>query len=214
MRLARVYEIDECTGLPVSGANNGYWFDCAREWTWEPDIEEGDTTTLQNDCKKICWQLTDCDDLIRYTVGFQLLNPDYELESLLTGWPLIVDTGGDTVGINQDQSIDCAPWVGLELFEEVPKDVCEAGFEIRRIVFPKLRFKPPGVEKEEQFRVQPWTATTAPGLVAAYGTGPWDDSGIDFSTADPAQKTHKLEYFDTAIDPDSLAGQCGYVAVP
>lgn len=212
-KLARVFAIDECTDIPTPGASNGYWLDCFRNVTWEPNVEEGASTVLQDDCGRTCWKNTECDDLTEYTISFEALNPDYELEALLTGWPVIVDGLGNTIGINRDESLDCQPWLGLELFEEVPRDACEDGFELRRIVF-KVRFQPPGNAREDQFRINPWTAKSTPFSPAAYGTGPWDDSGVDFSGADPDQRSHVLEYFDTGIDIDSLEGQCGYVEVP
>lgn len=213
MRLARAWRIDECSGQAVAGATSGYWFDCFRNITWEPQIEEGDRVILQNDCKQTCWQTNECDDLTGYNVSFELLNPDYELTELLTGEQLIVD-GGENIGIKQTTATTCKPWVGLELFEEVPSDVCVTGYTVRRIVFPKIRFMTPGKEDEGVFRLVPFSGKTTPTPTVGYGTGPWQDSAVDFGTADPDEKAHYLEYFDSSIDLSTTTGQCGYQTVP
>lgn len=212
VRFVRFAKVDPCTGSAIPGATNGYIAECIRNVTWNRNIEEGDTTILQTDCKKICWQTQECDDLINYQLEFELLNPDYELQELITSMPLITD-GGDSVGIKDVTEVDCLPWLTVELFEEVPTDHCATGFEVRRVVFPKIRFMIPENDKENQFRILSFQGKTSPSPTAGFGTGPFEDSAIDFSGAAADERSHKLEYFDT-IDLSTLSGNCGYITVP
>lgn len=213
VEFARFAKVDPCTGAAIPGASNGYIVECIRNVTWNRNIEEGEKTILQTDCKKICWQNQECDDLIDYTLNFELLNPDYELQELLSSMPLITDGGGDNIGIKDVTSVDCLPWITTELFEQVPSDQCEAGYEVRRIVFPKLRFQIPENDKEGQMRILSFQGTTSPSPTAGYATGPFEDSPVDFSTASADERSHKLEFFDT-IDLSTLSGNCGYITVP
>jgi len=203
--------VDECSGAPVAGASNGYVVDCIRNVSWTTNVEEGDETILKTDCGSKCWRTRNCDEVLNYNLEFQLLNPDPELTALLTGFPLIND-GVDNIGFYQDEAVDCQPWLAVELFEQVPDEACEAGAQYRRIVFPKMRFQPPGTEKEDPFRIVTWTGMSSETDLSEYGDGPFNDSPFDFSTLPANTKGQYTELFDTLTS--APAGQCGFLTVP
>ncbi len=209
----RIALIDECTDEAVAGATNGYLFNCFRNTELSSNVEDGEETILRNDAGKKCWQSKQCDDLTDLGLTFELLNPDYELTSLLTGAPLIND-GTENIGFYVQEGQNCSPWLSVELFEQVPDESCAAGHRYRRIVLPKVRFKPIGTPtREGKLRVTGFEAKTASGSLAAWGTGPFGDSPFDFSALDPAIETHIIEMFDDTIT-DTLEGTCGFLEVP
>ncbi len=209
----RIAKIDECTDEPVVGANNGYVFNCFRSLELTSNIEDGEETILRNDCGKKCWSTKACDELTNMGISFELLNPDYELNNLLTGQALVND-GVENIGFYQKDGLTCPPWVSVELFEQVPDESCAAGHKYRRIVMPKVRFKPVGTPtREGQLRVIGFEGITAPASIAAWGNGPFDDSPFDFGALAATIQTHYIELYDDGIT-DTIQGACGFIPVP
>lgn len=212
MDAIRIALIDECADTAVPGANSGYVFNCFRNLSITKNIEDGDETVLKNDCGRKCWQTKKCDELKDINIELELLNPDYELISLLTGQPLIND-GLENIGWYQLEEGHCTPWVSVELFEQVPDESCAAAHKYRRMVLPKVRFKLPTDEKEDPFRLVKLEGRTSPAELVAWGDGPFNDSPIDFSLlAAPGDQTHYMEFFDSTVT-DTIEGQCGFVTV-
>ena len=209
----RIALVDRCTDAPISGATNGYLFNCFRNISMTENIEEGDATTLKNDAGKKCWHTQKCDDIIDINIEFELLNPDYELTALLTGQPLIND-GVENIGWLQEEGNNCLPWVSVELFEQVPDENCTTPDKVyRRIVLPKVRFQLPGTDREDPFRIVTFSGRTSPALIENWGTGPFDDSPVDFSVVAPGVESHKMEFYDANVTSE-LTGSCGFLAVP
>lgn len=207
----RVSRVDDCTDLPIPGTNAGYLFNCFRALELTSNIEDGQETILRNDCGRKCFQTKKCDELMNITVAFELLNPDYELTNLLTGQTLIND-GVENIGWYQQEGVNCSPWVCVELFEQVPDENCSADHRYRRIVIPKVRFQLPANTREDPFRIVPFTGVSSPASLAAWATGPFEDSPFDFSTVGPDVQTHIMEFFDSTIT-DTLEGTCGFIEV-
>lgn len=208
----RIALVDDCSDEPVPGLSNGYLFNCFRNLSMTKNVEDGDETVLKNDCGRKCFQTKKCDELKDIQIEFELLNPDYELISLLTGQPLIND-GIENIGWYQEEGLNCTPWVSVEMFEQVPDESCTAGHKYRRIVLPKVRFKLPMDEKEDPFRLVKMEGRTSPSELANWGDGPFNDSPFDFSAVPAGVQTHIMEFFDDTIT-DTLDGQCGFIEVP
>ncbi len=208
----RIALVDECTDAPVAGASNGYVFNCFRDVVMTANIEDGDETVLKNVAGKKCWQTKKCDEVKDYNIEFTLLNPDYELTNLLTGQTLI-NNGAENIGYYQLEGANCLPWVSVELFEQIPDESCAAAHKYRRLVFPKVRFKLPGVETEDPFRLVKFEGRTSPAELANWGNGPYNDSPFDFSAVTAGVQTQYIEMFDDTI-VSTLAGQCGFLTVP
>lgn len=208
----RVALVDECTDRPVPGTASGYVFNCFRSLELTTNIEDGEETVLRNDCGKKCFQTRTCDELTNVGLSFELLNPDYELTNLLTGQSLIND-GAENIGWFHTDGRKCSPWLSVELFEQVPDEVCAPGHKYRRIVIPKVRFRPiPTPAREGQMRVVAFEGVSSPASIAAWGTGPFYDSPFDFGDLDPSIQTHMMEFFDSSLT-DTIEGVCGYIPV-
>ena len=204
--------IDECTDIPIPGATTGYVFNCFRNLELTTNVEEGEQTILRNDSGKKCFAHRTCDELTNVGLAFELLNPDYELTSLLTGQSLIND-GVENIGWFHTDGLSCGPWVSVELFEQVPDESCIPGHRYRRIVLPKLRFRPiPSNNREGQMRIVALEGTSAAASIAAWGEGPFADSPFDFGGLDADIETHIMEFFDSSIT-DTLEGACGFIEV-
>jgi hypothetical protein len=208
----RVAQIDECTDLPIPGTCRGYLFNCFRNTELTTNVEEGEQTILRNDSGKKCFTSRVCDELTNVGITFELLNPDYELTNILTGQSLIND-GIENIGWFHTDGLNCTPWLCVELFEQVPDEACAAGHRYRRIVLPKVRFKPVGSPtREGQLRIVGFEGQTSAASIAAYGTGPFYDSPFDFGDLDPSIETHIMEFFDSSLD-ETLEGTCGCLPV-
>lgn len=208
----RVAVIDDCTDEAAPGLTNGYVFNCFRSLELTTNVEDGEETILRNDCGKKCFQSRSCDELTNVGISFELLNPDYELTSLLTGQSLIFD-GIENIGWFHTEGRSCAPWLSVELFEQVPDEVCAPAHKYRRIVIPKVRFRPvPSNTREGQLRIIGIEGVSAAASIAAWGDGPFDDSPFDFSGLDPNIQTHIMEFFDSSIT-ETLEGTCGFIPV-
>lgn len=210
--------IDPCTGTAVAGATNGYILNCVRNVTITPNVTEGDETILENGCGTKCWQTRKCDRLDNITVEMELLNPDYEFTSLISGDSVsLVNDGVNNIGYYNDEATNCAPWLSVEIFEQIPAEACNSAIAYRRLVLPKVRFAPVSFTQEDPFRLVTVTGTTAPTYVAGWGgggtiSGPYNDSPFDFSGVGATVKTQYIEFQDEILTP--LVGTCGFTTVP
>lgn len=209
---ARFTKIDPCAetlGLP--GASNGYVANCIRSVEETPNIEEGEETRLQNDGGVTCWRNKLPDEVSSYTVNFQVLNPDYELASLISGAVLIND-GDENIGFYLNDK-EPTPLVYVELIEAIPSESCDGGYAYRMIVFPKIQFQPPGSERDGSMRVVTWTGTSYRTKVTALGEGPYGDYPVDFSTAPEGNASNRFEFYLPGVT-SAPEGNCGFIAVP
>lgn len=207
--VGRVAIVDACTGEFSTGPNSQYVFGGVVTVTWEPVIEDGETTTVKDMCGDICVRDLQCDQTVGYNVEITLCRPDNELVSLLTGEPAILDVDGNTIGYFELDDSNCAPFVSLEFFEKLPESACTDGVQYRRIIFPKIRITQGAPERQGPIRLLKLTGTAEAGSGDAWGTGPAGDSPVDFDllmTSD--QKFFMSEVYDsTAPDP-----ACGYTS--
>lgn len=211
VEVGRVALIDACTNVPTAGASNGYAFGGITAVTWEPQIEDGETTTVKDMCGNICVRDLQCDQTVGYNVEITLCRPDNELVSLVTGEPVILDGEGNTIGYFQLDDSNCAPFVALELFEKLPESACTDGVKYRRIIFPKIRITQMTPERQGPIRLLKIGGTSESALGSGYADGPFNDSPVDFSTVmTEDQKFHMSEVYDLTAP----AAACGYVTVP
>lgn len=143
----RVSVVDDCTELAECGPSKGYIFNCFRNLELTTNNEEGEETILRNDCGKKCYQTQSPDELTNISISFELLGPDYELTTLLTGQSLLND-GEESVGWYQHEGLTKPPYICVELFEQVPDESCEAGHRYRRLILPKVKFSLPESTRE------------------------------------------------------------------
>lgn len=204
----RVALLGDCCGPPIPGPLNGYAMGCIIDPDWSPEIEEGDESTVKDDCGAICLYDQRCDQTKRWNLEFKIKQPDPEFIALISGDNLIVDGQGNSVGV-QHLAAHCAPNVFLELFERT--DDCPGGTPIYfRHIFPCVRLGWTGNEKEGIFRILQIEGKTKPVLLADVGTGPYGDIPAT-AVAAPAGSRADYFWFEDTVLP---AIQCGAIPVP
>ena len=206
----RVALIDQCTFAPVPGAMNGYAMGCLRDVSWTPDVEAGEESVLKSDCGDLCWPPdVQCDRTKKWDLEFKIAGPDPEFLALIEGNPLIVDTGV-SIGV-REVAYSCSPYLFVELWERT--DGCEGDGDAIyfRHIFPAIRLKQTGNEKEGVFRTPSIEGKTTSVVTTTIGNGPYDDIPVAYTSGAPAtEKTDYIWFEDT--DPPVVA--CGAIAVP
>lgn len=207
----RVALLDECTKLPVPGALNGYAMGCIIDPDWSPEIEEGDESTVKDNCGEICYRDDRCDLTKRWNLEFKIKDPDKEFLALVLGDPLIVDGGGNSIGVRHRSYGACSPFVFLEMFEKT--DDCDPDGDpiYYRHIFPAVRLKWTGNEREGVFRILQLNGKTAPVVTDDIGTGPFDDIPAGVLVGETATETIDYTWFEDEFVPTL---QCGAIAVP
>lgn len=206
----RVALVDECTNVAIPGANNGYIFDGIIEATWEPEVEEGENTTVKTMCGDICVRDVQCDQTVGANVTLKLCRPDNELNALVTGESRVLNDDGDTIGYVQIDDTNCSPFVALELWEKIPESECSAIAVYRRLIFPKIRLQQAAPDREGPIRLYNLQGTAEAGYTSGYSDSPFHDSPVDFNADFTGDKFFWSEVYDTILP----VAQCGTVTVP
>lgn len=208
----RVALLDQCTLAADPGALHGYAMGCIIDPDWDPDIEEGEESTVKDNCGNICLQDTRCDQTKRWNVQFKIKDPDKEFLSLIGGDPLIV-SDGSSIGVRHLSAGNnqCSPYVFLEMFEKT--DDCGGGGDpiYYRHIFPAIRLKWTGNEKEGVFRVLQIEGKTRSVITDDIGTGPFDDIGVGVIAGADGNERVDYVWFEDTVLPTI---QCGAITVP
>lgn len=208
----RVAKLDPCTLAPVPGLLNGYAIGCIIDPNWTPEIEEGEESIVKDNCGNICLRDDRCDLTKRWNLEFKIKDPDKEFLSLIEGNPLIVDGGGNSIGVRQLSYGACSPWLFVELFEKT--DSCDAGGDAvyLRHIFPAARLKWTGNEREGVFRILQIEGKTRDVLTDSIGSGPFHDI-VPATAIVGASDTERIDYvwFEDDFVPTI---QCGAIEVP
>jgi len=206
----RVALVDDCCENPVPGPLNGYVMGCIIEPNWTPEIEEGEESIVKDNCGEICLRDDRCDLTKRWNIEFKIKDPDKEFIALITGDPLIVEDGV-SIGVRHRSYGACSPNLFVELFEKT--DDCQPDGDpiYYRHVFPCVRLKWTGNEREGIFRILQIEGKTNPVLTSDIGDGPFND--IPLTAFVPATPTERIDYgwFEDDFVP---VLQCGAIEVP
>lgn len=207
---ARVALLDQCTLEPVPGALNGYTFGCIIEPNWTPEIEEGEESVVKDNCGNICLRDDRCDLTKRWNIELKIKEPDPELQALLEGNPLVT-SAGTSIGVRQLSYGACSPYVFLELFEKTDDCDVDGDAIYYRHVFPAVRFKWTGNEREGVFRILQLEGKTRDVITDNIGDGPFNDIPVGLiAGATPSERVDYV-WFEDDFVPDI---QCGAIAVP
>jgi hypothetical protein len=182
---------------------------CIIEPTWGPEIEEGEESIVKDNCGEICLRDDRSDLTKRWNVEFKIKEPDAEFLSLISGNPLIVDGGGNSIGVRELSYGATLPYIFLELFERT--DDCGSGDPIYlRHIFPAVRLKWSENSREGIFRILTIAGKTNPVITDDIGEGPFCD--IPVGTLVGATSTEQIDYawFEDTVVPTV---QCGAIPV-
>src|SRR3990172_4254435 len=203
----RVALLDSCTFDPICGPLKGYAMGCIIEPEWSPEIEEGEESIVKDNCGNICLRDDRCDQIKRWNLAFKIKNPDPEFLALVSGDNLVVNDG-NSVGV-QHIAQGCSPYVFVELFEKT--DDCQTGLPVYfRHIFPAVRLKWTGNEREGIFRILQIEGKSKDRLLSAVGTGPFDDIPAYATTAPAGTRSDYFWFEDTTVPTVA----CGAIEVP
>ncbi len=205
----RVALLDQCTLLPVEGALNGYAMGCIIEPNWTPEIEEGEESVVKDNCGNICLRDDRCDLTKRWNLEFKIKEPDAEFLSLIEGNPLVVD-GGNSIGVRHLSYGACTPYLFVELFERT--DDCQTDGDpiYFRHVFPAVRLRWTGNEREGVFRILQIEGKTKDVLTDSIGVGPFCDIPVDTFVGATSNERIDYGWFEDEFLPTV---QCGAIEV-
>jgi hypothetical protein len=184
---------------------------CILDPDWTPEIEEGVTFEKKDSCGNICIRNTVCDKTTGWNLEFKIKDPDKEFLSLIEGNPLVVNGEGVSIGVRQLAYGACNPWLFLELFERTD-DCNTAGDPIYlRHVFPAVRLKWVGNEREGIFRILQIEGSTQDVLTDSIGEGPYFDIPVGIITGSTASERIDYVWFEDTVLPEV---ECGSMYVP
>jgi hypothetical protein len=207
---------DPCSGEPIPGATNGALISCARNSNLEKVLQDPEISTFTSDCNRPDRYVQDA-QLLGFNTGFEVASLSPQLESLLNGDDLIVDTGVN-IGVFYDAAASCStpqadPRFIAEYFYKVRQCDAGGGASYVRYVVTGVRFQPSEIDKESQITFARYTGTSDPTLydgLTAINNGPFDDfpaavvADINAKvTADPNASTFGFWFVD---DTDPVAG--------
>lgn len=126
-KIMRLTKLDGC-GAPLTGASDKAMLVTKGivKISISAETEDGEDTVKKNGNGEICVQHKDPDQIKYLSPEIEFCGVDPEAWSLITGQPLVVDGGGNAVGIK----ISSAPIeanFALEVWTDVPGAACGAG---------------------------------------------------------------------------------------
>lgn len=217
----RATRLDSC-GAPVVGPCSTVVSDGFVSIAWESEIKEGTEVEVLKANGRLCVSDKACDEIkwLNLTIAFCQVNPD--LFEMITGFPLVVDWEGTSVGNRVGRDILCDGGFALEAWTRVPGQPCVVGAEDSK---PWGYFLAPwvkgavltGFTMENDAASFEITARTE--LGGNWGVGPYDVDATDaLNTAGPLlTPIGPRDFLDmhlTTIQPPEVPEDCGCVALP
>lgn len=217
--VVRLGLMDPCNGTPTSGGENGYALGCPRNVTLEPIIREGEVAEFVSDCGNVGARDKQDDQPLGWTISFETATRSNELQSLVTGESLIVDTGVN-IGTIALANFGCTtaasdPRFTVELFYKLAK--CATGADHVRFVIPNVQFGVTELDKEGTISYYRYTGTSQPSLgepLVTGNAGPFDDFPASVVTALTALTTTDYITHLSFEETITITGSCGTIAVP
>lgn len=122
----RATRLDSC-GAPVEGPCSTVVSDGFVSIGWESEIKDGTEVEIVKANGRLCISDKACDEIkwINLTFAFCQVNPD--LVEIMTGFPLVLDQAGTSVGNRVGRDILCQGGFALEAWTRVPEVECVVG---------------------------------------------------------------------------------------
>lgn len=217
----RATRLDAC-GAPVEGPCSTVVSDGFVSIGWESEIAEGTDTEVRKANGRLCVSDRACDELrwLNLTISFCQVNPD--LFSMMTGYEVVLDYDGQSVGNRIGEQILCDGGIALEAWTRIPGLPCTPGVDNAK---PWGYFLAPWIKSAilNSFTMENDAATfeitARTSSASTWDVGPYDVVATDaLNTAGPlltpiGAKDH-LHMQVTTIQPPAVPEDCGCVALP
>ena len=215
----RFTQVDVC-GIPIVGATSGFTSECAASSiTLAPVTDDSDDVIYRTPSGAICAVKRGCRSLIGYDITLALQQISPEMVEVLTGNPVVLDSGGTVVG-NDTCNIQCRAGFALEFWAELIEPTCSTTGASRYLygLVPWISNALIGdLEIGSEAVSFELTGTSRSG--GGWGTGPYD---VVSTTAAPVVTPGRLltplgatcyrRLQTTTVAPP--AASCAYTAVP
>lgn len=213
-RTMRLTRLDPCCTPPDGGTPcSVIVMDGFLTVTLTADVEDGEEFVTKKASGDLCVNERLPDALKRLDASIELCEIDPEAVEMLTGWPLALDSEGDSVGFDVIEGINDAE-VAIELWTGISGQDCdpEVGERFGYLALPCLQ----GVtlDGDLAFAQEPTEVTLAGRTSSqhAWGSGPFavEDDGTGSAgplvTALDADSHARLQ--SVTISPPSLTSEC------
>lgn len=122
-RTMRATKVDEC-GAPIESACSQVVTDGFISVEYSPEVEEGEEVTVRKANGALCCSDQGCPELKWINVELTLCQVDPDLFSFFTGYPLVLDFAGNSVGNRVRSAVQCDQGVALEVWTDICGQVC------------------------------------------------------------------------------------------
>lgn len=92
---------------------------------YSAEITEGEDIERKNARGAVCISKPGCDELKYFNIEINACGVDPDMFSFITGSPLVVDYKGDSVGNRVKKGSTCGINFALEVWTEIPSEVCD-----------------------------------------------------------------------------------------
>lgn len=219
LSVVRFTQVDEC-GVPIVGATSGYTSECAASSiSMSPVTDDQDDVIYRAPNGTLCAVKRGCRTLLGYDITLNIMQVSPELVEVLTGNPVVLDSGGTVVG-NDTCDIQCRAGFALEFWTELIEPTCSTT-GAQRYLYGLIPWITGGLLGDLEIGSEAvnfeFTGSSRPG--GGWGTGPYD---VVSTTAPPTVTPGRLltplgttchrRLQITTVEPP--ASSCTYTPVP
>lgn len=215
----RATKVDNC-GAPVESACSQVVTDGFISVQLSPEIEEGEEITVRKANGALCISDQGCPELKWITAEITLCQVDPDLFSFFTGYDLVLDYAGNSVGNRVGSDVQCDAGVALELWTDIPGQVCTAT-GVKQYGYFLLPWLINGIVGD--FTIENdalnlvLTARTQVG--STWGVGPYNVDPINVANAPgplltPIGPRHHLDMHMTTVAPPVAVCGCQPLVIP
>jgi hypothetical protein len=121
--MMRATKVDNC-GAPVESACSVVTTDGFISVAFSPEIAEGEEIEVRKANGALCISDQSCPELKWVNLEITLCQIDPDFFSFFTGYDLVLDFAGNSVGNRIGKAVQCDQGVALELWSDIPGQVC------------------------------------------------------------------------------------------
>ena len=214
---ARFTQVDEC-GVPIVGATSGYTSECAASSiAMSPVTDDTDDVIYKAPNGTLCAVKRGCRTLLGYDITVNLMQVSPELTEVLTGNPVVLNSGGTVVG-NDTCAVQCRAGFAMEFWAELIEPTCTTG--AAQYLYVLVPWATNGLIGDFEVGAEAvnFELTASSRAGGGWGTGPYDVVSTTTPAVTPGRlltplgsTCHRRIQITTVAPPTS---SCTYTPVP
>lgn len=215
----RATKVDSC-GAPVESACSTVVTDGFISVEFSPEIEEGEEITVKKANGASCITDQGCPYIKWFNAEITFCQVDPDLFSFMTGYDLVLNYAGDTVGNRVGQDVQCESGIALELWTDIPGQVCSTT-GAKKYGYFLLPFLKNGIIGD--FTIENdalnLTINARTEIGSLWGTGPYNVDPINVANVagpllTPIGPKQMLDMHVTTIAPPAAVCGCQALNIP